>query len=107
MTLLMVAAAKGSDLFVRKLLELDADVQLECAHQKWTAADYAAYFGHEELVAQLAAPHLAEETMIVVCTSLAFQAFLFPDFVFFARCHSLFSHVGRAAAGSRAAAAPA
>ncbi|EDQ85899.1 uncharacterized protein MONBRDRAFT_11489 [Monosiga brevicollis MX1] len=50
LTTLMIAAAKGADEWVDRLLRLDADAGATCRHNGWTAADFAAYFGHHNVL---------------------------------------------------------
>lgn len=46
----MIAAARGLSTFVEQLLHIDADVNMMCNQKQWTAADFAAYFGYENIV---------------------------------------------------------
>ena len=49
----MVAAAKNSDAFLQQFLRLGASTGLKHGLWQWTAVDFAAYFGFEEVVEAL------------------------------------------------------
>jgi hypothetical protein len=57
----MVAAAKNSDAFLQQFLRLGASTGLKHKLWHWTAVDFAAYFGFEDMVEALVQWGLEDE----------------------------------------------